>query len=325
MKKGTFRLLARVGALLLGMAILGVLLRKAGWADLRSVIQAADPLLLAVAFCFFIPQVAVMAWRWQLIGGTAHGFSFVGSCRMVLSASALNVVLPSKLGDLCKGFMLSGEGGTDVPRGLGLAALDKLLDILGLAAVLFIAGAFAAKPEPWVLAFWAATGAGLLALLYLLHRARRIETTPRHKLLGALARGLNAAIEVRHHRGPWLGSLGLSLLLWGLHVGQIFVFYHGVGTAAPTAVIWSRVPIGLFVGLLPVTLAGIGTRDGAFFLLMAPWDPRPVIAWLGLFCTLRYVVMALLGVPAVMGLGSLLAASRRARDLPQPAVPQDGK
>ncbi len=325
MKKGTLKLLARAGALALGLAVLAVLLRRIGWADMRDVIRAADPALLAVAFCFFIPQVAVMAWRWQLIGGTAHKFSFWQSCRMVLSASALNVVLPSKLGDICKGFMLGGEGGADVPRGLGLAALDKLLDILGLAAVLFIAGAFAPKPEPWVLAFWAATGAGLAALLYLLHRARPIQTAPRHRLLNALARGLNAAIEVRHQSAAWFGSLSLSLLLWGLHVGQIFVFYHGVGTAAPAAAIWCRVPIGLFVGLLPVTLAGIGTRDGAFFLLMAPWDPRPVIAWLGLFCTLRYVVMALLGVPAIMGLGSVLTAVFRAGDLPRPAVPQDAE
>lgn len=317
MKKGTFRLLLRGGALLLGLAILVVLLRRVAWTEFRGVIQAADSALLAVAFCLFIPQVALMAWRWQLIGGTARSLSFCESCRMVLSASALNVVLPSKLGDLCKGLMLAG---TDVARGLGLAALDKLLDILGLAAVLVIAGALAAKPEPWVFGFWAATSAGLFVLLYLLHRTRRIETTPRYKLLGALARGLNAAIEVRHHRKAWFGSLGLSLVLWVLHVGQIFIFYHGVGTQAPATAIWSRVPIGIFVGLLPVTLAGIGTRDGAFFLMMAPWDQRPVIAWLGLFCTLRYVVMALLGVPAVMGLGSVLTASLRAEDLPQPAA-----
>jgi hypothetical protein len=325
MKKGAFRLLLRAGALLLGLAILVALLRRVGWTDLRRAIQAADPALLAVAFCFFIPQVAVMAWRWQLIGGTAQRLSFYESCRMVLAASALNVVLPSKLGDLCKGFMLGGEGGTDMARGLGLAALDKLLDVLGLAAVLVIAGTFAAKPEPWVFGFWAATSAGLFVLLYLLHRTRRIETTPRHKVLGALARGLNAAIEVRHHKAAWFGSLGLSLLLWVLHVGQIFIFYHGVGTQAPVTAIWSRVPIAIFVGLLPVTLAGIGTRDGALFLIMAPWDPRPVIAWLGLFCTLRYVVMALLGVPAIMSLGSVLTASLRAKDLPQPAVPDGGK
>jgi len=325
MKKGTLKLLLRAGALLLGLAILIVLLRRVGWAELRSVIRAANPALLAVAFCFFIPQVAVMAWRWQLIGGTVQKLSFYDSCRMVLSASALNVVLPSKLGDICKGFMLGGGGGTDVARGLGLAALDKLLDILGLAAVLAIAGAFAAKPEPWVFGFWAATSAGLLVLLFLLHRARRIETTPRHKVIGAIARGLNAAIEVRHHRAAWFGSLGLSLLLWVLHIGQIFIFYQGVGTHAPATAIWSRVPIGIFVGLLPITLAGIGTRDGALFLMMAPWDPRPVIAWLGLFCTLRYVVMALLGVPAIMGLGSVLTASLRAGELPQLAATDSGE
>jgi hypothetical protein len=152
-----------------------------------------------------------------------------------------------------------------------------------------------------------AASGGVVMVLFLLHRARPVDPLPRRRLLAAVAQALNAAIEVRRRRAAWFGALALSLLLWTLHVAQIFVFYRGVGTQAPAMAVWSRVPIGIFVGLLPVTLAGIGTRDGAFFLLMGAWDARPVIAWLGLFCTLRYVVMAFMGVPAIMSLGPALA------------------
>ena len=72
--------------------------------------------------------------------------------------------------------------------------------------------------------------------------------------------------------------------------------------------------MGIFIGLLPVTVAGIGTRDAAFRVLMASWDPDKVIAWLGLFCTFRYVVMAVLGVPAIAALGSTVTAAVRARE-----------
>jgi len=292
----------RAVALLLGLAIMGALLCKVGRRDLLSAIRAADPLGLALSLAFFVPQVALMAWRWRLIGATVRRFSFWQSCRMVLAGSALNVVLPSKLGDLCKGLMLGDAEGRHVARGLGLAALDKLLDVAGLAAVLVVAGALAPMPERWVRLSWAGSGAGLAALLVLMHLGRTV-TVPQHKALAPLAQGLNAALTVRGHRGRWTAVLGISALLWACHVGQIVTFYRAIGGVAPAAIPWSRVPIAIFIGLLPVTVAGIGTRDVALMVLLTPWDAEAVLVWLGLFCTFRYVVMALLGVPAVVGLG----------------------
>ena len=313
MNKATLRRLRRPAALVLGLVVLAVLLNTADWRRLGEVISAADPRRLLAALALFIPQVAVMAWRWQVIGATARRFSFLDSARMVLAGSALNVLLPSKLGDLSKGLMLGSGGEADHARGLGLAGLDKLLDVLGLAVVLVVAGAVAPNPEPGVLLIWMAAVAGVVALCWLLHRVRPIAPLPRRKALAALARALNAAVEVRARRAAWFGALGLSLLLWTLHVGQIHIFYSAVGTRCPAAAVWSRVPMGIFIGLLPLTVAGIGTRDAAFFVLMAPWDSRAVIAWLGLFCTLRYVVMTLLGVPAIVSLGSGFTAALRRR------------
>jgi len=63
-------------------------------------------------------------------------------------------------------------------------------------------------------------------------------------------------------------------------------------------------------------MAGIGTRDVALLALFSPWDARPAIVCLGLFCTTRYVVMALLGVPAVVSLGSTIGSIVRSRQGP---------
>jgi len=318
--------LKRLVPCLLGLAILGVLLYQVGWSEIARAMAAADPILLVVALAFFIPQVIVMTWRWQLIGATARPISFGESCRMVLAGSSLNVILPSKLGDICKGLMLGDTAKQGLAGGLGLAGLDKLMDILGLAAVLALAGFFAPKPETWVLLFWLATIAGLVLLVVLLHRAHLIEPLPRRRPLAALARALNAAIEVRHRRAAWASSLALSVVLWALHIGQILVFCHAVGMTAHAATIFMRVPMAIFIGLVPVTVAGIGTRDGALLLLLSAWDPNPVIALVGLFCTLRYVVMAVLGVPAILSLGptlmnTLRAARRRKADLDDEAAP----
>jgi hypothetical protein len=309
------RILKRLVPFLLGIAILVVLYRRIGWGALAEAIAEADPVLFVVALAFFVPQVAVMGWRWKLVGGTARPLRFWEASLMVLAGSSLNVVLPSKLGDVAKGLMLGDKVEHGVAGGLGLAMLDKLMDTIGLAVVLVAAGIVAPKPEPWVLAFWAAACAGVVVVMVLLHRLRPIDPLPRRRALAALARGLNVAVAVRRRPAVWVASLLLSVLLWVLHIGQIYVFYRAVARPAPepAAAIFLRVPIAIFIGLVPVTLAGIGTRDGALVALIAP---QAVAALVGLFCTLRYVAMALLGLPAILTLGPTLTGALRSARQP---------
>lgn len=304
------RILKRLIPFLLGIAILVVLYWRIGWGELVQSMRTADPLLFVLALACFVPQVVVMAWRWQLIGSTARRLGFWEASQMVLAGSSLNVVLPSKLGDMSKGLMLGDKAEHGLAGGLGLAMLDKLMDIVGLAVVLAVAGLFAPKPETWVVLFWLATCGGVVALLGLLHWVRPVDPLPSRRPLAALARALNAACAVRRRRAVWASSLALSVLLWFLHIGQIYVFYRAIAgpEPGPAAAIFLRVPIAIFVGLLPITLAGIGTRDGALIALIAP---HAVAALVGLFCTLRYVVMALLGVPAIVLLGPRLTGALR--------------
>jgi uncharacterized membrane protein YbhN (UPF0104 family) len=49
--------------------------------------------------------------------------------------------------------------------------------------------------------------------------------------------------------------------------------------------------------LLPLTLAGIGTRDAALILFYRPYLNAPTAAALGILCTMRYVLPALGGLP----------------------------
>lgn len=327
--RGRFRRLQHAAALVLGLAILVVLYWQIGWSKIAGAMDQADPVLFGVALVFFVPQVLVTTWRWQLIGGTAVRLGFWEACRMVLAGSSLNVILPSHLGDMCKGLMLGDKARHGVAGGLGLAMLEKLMDTLGLAVVLVVAGVFAPKPTTLVLLFWAATCVGAVVLVVLLHWMRPVRLLPERRIFAALARGLNAACEVRHRPAAWTGSLLLSVLLWVLHIGQIYVFYLAVAGARaadgagpmPAAEIFMRVPMAIFIGLLPLTLAGIGTRDGALALLI---EPKPVALLVGLFCTLRYIVVAVLGVPAVLSLGPRLTSALRAARGRRTVLPEAG-
>jgi uncharacterized membrane protein YbhN (UPF0104 family) len=57
------------------------------------------------------------------------------------------------------------------------------------------------------------------------------------------------------------------------------------------------VPISIFVGLLPLTIGGMGTRDSALIYLFAAYEPASVMAGIGLLCSMRYWMDTLVGLP----------------------------
>ena len=62
-------------------------------------------------------------------------------------------------------------------------------------------------------------------------------------------------------------------------------------------------------GLLPLTFAGVGTRDAALVLLYQPYFSTPTAVALGILCTLRYLLPAVAGLPFIWG--GFLDAVRR--------------
>jgi glycosyltransferase 2 family protein len=55
--------------------------------------------------------------------------------------------------------------------------------------------------------------------------------------------------------------------------------------------------LAILAGLLPFTMAGIGTRDAAILFLYAPWLSAGQAAVLGVLATLRYLLPAIAGLP----------------------------
>jgi len=78
--------------------------------------------------------------------------------------------------------------------------------------------------------------------------------------------------------------------------------------------------MAILIGLLPVTFAGIGTRDAAMLYFLGPITGNGVALAIGVFATLRYIVVAAAGLPFIVRLPVDLSSlrSRRAQDETKP-------
>lgn len=302
----------RIALLALAVVVLGVLWWRTGVTALSDTLARLRPGWLALALGLFVPQVLLSALRWTWVVGAYQPLAFARSLRTVLAASALNVILPSKLGDVLKGATLARDGdGGDVRTGLLLGVFEKALDTAALGVVLLVATAWAWPTEAVGAAITIGCVGGVLAFAYLCRPAvaRRLAphaTSTRTGVAGKGVRLLGAVgavvLRVAGQRRRMALLVASALLLWTLHVLQFVWMHRAAGGAAPDALVWSRVPMALFVGLLPVTFAGIGTRDAALvYLLAAASGEGPALA-LGVLGTLRYVVPALAGLPFLSSL-----------------------
>ena len=90
--------------------------------------------------------------------------------------------------------------------------------------------------------------------------------------------------------------LAVSPALWALHILQVFFFFEALNADVSLLLVAGLTPIAILVGLLPISVAGMGTRDAALVGLFLPWVPAPTMVGIGLLMSTRYWLPSALGV-----------------------------
>jgi glycosyltransferase 2 family protein len=300
----------RVLSLLVSLGILGLIYLKIPVSHIGPVLAQSEGRWLALSLAMVVPLTCLTAWRLDLLmpGGTRLGFA--ESNRLILAASVLNLVLPSKMGDVAKAWFMKDRGHLPASRALALVVYEKTWDMLSLL-IWCVFGLLWYPQKDWL--FWAMTGAvtmGLVAGLAMISSSSLAAGV--FQLARRLAPGKLAAKLERVQSG-WAEMLALfgpgefrtwrvatvSVGIWFLHLLQIWLFVLALRGQVPLVANLALAPLAILAGLLPLTMAGIGPRDAALIYFYHPYLSGAAGAALGLLCTMRYVLPALAGAVVV--------------------------
>jgi uncharacterized protein (TIRG00374 family) len=188
-----------------------------GAADYRWVIAGLGAVLLTLI-------ARVLRWQVLLYSGPV---TFAGTLRAVVLGQLLNLILPARLGDVGRAYLISQDGKTYQAQALGTIALEKLWDLVILIAL--IAGLSFWQPLPaWIIVparLTVAAGAmvlvGIISVLYfrpvlaerlnlLIHWFRLSNGRWSSPLLGRMLDGLGGLRRPR----VMLIAAGWSLIAW---------------------------------------------------------------------------------------------------------------
>jgi len=295
----------------ISLGILAVIFLKIDINEFIHNFKNINLIYFAISLMFFVPQTYVSAKRWQLILDPQCVISLWKSATLILASSTLNVILPSKVGDFAKALFLKRSDGLELSKGFSLTFIEKILDVAGLCVVLLVGAIFIPNGNSIVrlsivFSFCIIT----LTIFMFSYDMRRLKLNWLASKIGVEKR-LNAFLDEwqqsvsaqRRDKERFIMILSFTIFLWFLHIGQIYLFFLSLNSAVSPMVVLTYVPLSIFVGLIPISFGGIGTRDAALIYLFSPYESSSVMAGIGILCSFRYFVPALFGLPFLDRLG----------------------
>ncbi|HEY7940992.1 MAG TPA: lysylphosphatidylglycerol synthase transmembrane domain-containing protein [Candidatus Limnocylindrales bacterium] len=239
--------------------------------QLPSRILAADPWLLLAAFLIYYVGFPIRGYRWTLLLRSAGTrLSTRDSTEIVFISWMVNCLVPAKLGDVYRAYLLRMNQHVSTSRTLGTVFIERVLDLFAIAVLGLAAGFWSFRDgfDPYV-TFVLGLGVAVVvvlavALLTLRNFGRRIlvRLPVPHRVVELYDRFEEGFFALKARSLPRLGFL--TGLIWSTEAMRLWFVIAALG--------YSDVRLGLsgafFVALaaslltaVPLTPGGLGVVE----------------------------------------------------------------
>src|SRR6266852_9185538 len=221
---------------------------------------------LASVGLYVVLQI-ISGLRWQLLTKPLGFQKSVFECvRFYFIAMFFNLFLPTSVGgDVVRAWYLDGGSGRKVSAFLTVLVdrLSGLMVLLALAGVGVILSPI--HLESWIsVGVWGGVGsigAGLALAPWWLRWAGRFDK---------IRRLTEPAVNYLHRPLLIAGSMVLSLIIQSGNVALVWLVGLAIRAPIPASYYWIMVPMVTLLTLLPISLNGMGVREGGMILFLAP-------------------------------------------------------
>ena len=293
---------------LIGVAILALILSRLNLKATLAALAGAQWGYLLLALAASPLLFGLKAQRWQkLLEMQGIAYRFRDAFLAFMAGVFLGLVTPGRMGEMGKALYLKEDVNVPLSEGLASVLVDRLFDLysillLGSAGLVW----FRLLP-PWALVVVLAgtLGALLLPLALLSERLaasgmRLVSTLP--IVRGRRSRLAEATARFQHGLRPLLTPrlvvpLLLTLAAYALYFGQAQLLAVSLDLDVDLPYLAVCLSIAGVITLLPISFAGLGTRDAILIALFLPLGvaPEEAVAFSMLFFLVSYVAGGILG------------------------------
>ena len=224
-------------------------------------LKQTDKIYLFLAIILSVIQIFIASIRFYLFLDAANTKVRLTKCiEAVMTAIAYNSFLPSKGGDLLKAFVISKEK-TKVIRITGITVVERIFDLFTIALISLTGHLLLEEYK------YAITSVSLLCTLcVILIGFKKINQLP------FIGKKLNSIKDLyRIFMKNWKSTIlavTTCFLFWSINLLIIILLLKSVGFNFIYFKVLAYWPFAMIAGILPLSISGFGTRDGAFLYLL---------------------------------------------------------
>jgi len=277
------------------------------WAEIAATLRGADPLLLALSLLMLVNQFVLSSLKWRLVlRSHAIEVPFSRLFRTYLIGTFLGSLLPTGyLGDLARMADIGKATGRRL-ESASAVVLERLSGLVALALIGAVASLhFARVNRDSTFGALALTFIGVAALVVLAFVpgfAERLRALAERLPWSAARRVVDGVTtSILHYRSrPRLLAqvLALSFFFQALAASIVYLHARTLHLPVPFGYCLAFVPVMAMLEALPISIAGIGPRDGTlvYFLGRIGIGASSAISLSILILAARYAVILVGGV-----------------------------
>jgi uncharacterized membrane protein YbhN (UPF0104 family) len=251
------------------------------WDTLIQALRHLVPVWLAVAVAICVAAWVLRGSRYStIVSNLGYPIRLVVSTACIFVSQTANLIIPARLGDFVRVFILKHEYMVTYSEGVSSIVVERVFDIFTIAILGAMALPFVLDVPSWFyIVVILPIAAGLVFFVFIFCTGKctadnkyiRIVLTMLHEIR-------KASLSFRS-----LFVLGTSsIIIWLLDVLVCLSVVMMLGQSIPFPVVVLAIVIGNLVKAVPVTPGGVGTYElaltGVFTLTGIPWEMAFLIA-----------------------------------------------
>jgi len=264
----------------IGLFIFAFIVARADWHGFADILNRSHIRFLCAGVILTIPIIWIKALRWRLLlSWQGYYVRAWDSFLYYLSSVSLGAITPGRIGEFSKVFYLKKAGISTLSQGLSSVLLDRLLDLSILIAVAMCGMLWL---NPWQgaknMALLGFAGAvAILILLFTVGDFKRVigwvyRLIAKSRTTGSFKEGLDQFTDGLHALFQWRlwQAVMLTILAYSLFFYQCFLIAQAFNLPISYSALAVIMAMTNLLTLLPITIAGLGTREAALLFLLGP-------------------------------------------------------
>lgn len=252
------------------VVLIAITVGRLDFATLFASIAAANVVLLVLAFAVYYLGFPLRGYRWALLlRGAGHPIPLRDSTEIVFISWLVNCLVPAKLGDVYRAYLLRLNFPVSLSRTFGTVFIERIFDLFAIVLLGLGAGFWSFRrglPFEVQVVFW--IGLALILLLavglFLIRNFGRrliVRFPLPHRVLEFYDRFEEGVFSIQPGRVPLLSVL--TALIWTTEATRLYLVVQALGFDFPLGISGAFF-VALIASLLtaiPFTPAGLGVVE----------------------------------------------------------------